>query len=238
MLAVVYDVHGNLPALDAVLADAAAAGADAFLLGGDYCALGAWPLEVLARLDALPNARWIRGNHERWLAADRSDMPANPVLTGALAHERAVLPAARIAALGALPETAAGDGVLFCHASPESDMAGFETEPRDGEAALLLGTAAPRVVVGHTHLQFRREIGGAEVVNPGSAGLPLDGDRRAAYALIAPDGGLELRRVDYDVELAMAALRELGEVWSRTMAGWLERARPAAGRAKRPPGHC
>ena len=225
MLAVLYDIHANLPALDAVLADAEAAGADRFMLGGDYCALGAWPQEVLARLDALEPARWIRGNHERWLAGEQHDLPPDPGLRAAIAYERDALPAARIAALGALPQSVAGDGVLFCHASPESDMAGFGTEPRDGEAALLPASIAPRVVVGHTHLQFRREVGGTEVVNPGSIGLPCDGDRRAAYALVAPDGELELRRVEYDVEVAMAALRDLDQVWARTMAGWLEHAR-------------
>jgi predicted phosphodiesterase len=226
MLAVLYDVHGNLPALEAVLADAQAAGADAHLLGGDYAALGAWPLEVLARLDGLHAALWIRGNHERWLAGEQGDMPPEPVLAAAVAHERAVLPEARIAALGALPGTIAREDVLFCHASPESDMGGFGPEPRQGEAALLLGTSAPRVVVGHTHLQFRRDIAGTEVVNPGSVGLPFDGDRRAAYALIAPDGELELRRVDYDVDVTLAALRDLDTVWGRTVAGWVERARP------------
>jgi diadenosine tetraphosphatase ApaH/serine/threonine PP2A family protein phosphatase len=105
-------------------------------------------------------------------------------------------------------------------------MGGFGPEPRPGEAALLLGTSAPRVVVGHTHLQFRRDIAGTEVVNPGSVGLPFDGDRRAAYALIAPDGELELRRVDYDVDVTLAALRDLDTVWGRTVAGWVERARP------------
>jgi predicted phosphodiesterase len=225
MLAVLYDIHGNLPALDAVLDDAEAAGAGAFLLGGDYCAFGAWPLEALGRLDALRDARWIRGNHERWLAGEQHDMPPEPALTGAVAHERAALPAARVAALGALPPTVADDGVLFCHASPGSDMGGFGPEPRDGEAALLLGSSASRVVVGHTHLQFRREIAGVEVVNPGSVGMPFDGDRRAAYALVAPGGELELRRLDYDVEVAVAALRDLDQPWARTTARWLERAR-------------
>jgi predicted phosphodiesterase len=226
MLAVLYDIHGNLPALEAVLADADAAGAEAYLLGGDYAALGAWPIEVLARLDGLHAAEWIRGNHERWLAGEQGDMPPEPALTAAVEHERAVLPAARIAALGALPGTIARRDVLFCHASPGSDMGGFGAEPQPGEAALLLGTSAPRVVVGHTHLQFRREIAGTELVNPGSVGLPFDGDRRAAYALIAPDGDLELRRVDYDVDVTLAALRGLDTLWGRTAARWIERARP------------
>ena len=68
MLAALYDIHGNLPALEAVLADADAAGADRFLLGGDYASLGAWPVETLERLRTLPSAGWLRGNWERWQA--------------------------------------------------------------------------------------------------------------------------------------------------------------------------
>ena len=66
MLGVLYDIHGNLPALEAVLADADELGVDSWLLGGDYGVPSPWPLETLERLDTLPNATWIRGNGERW----------------------------------------------------------------------------------------------------------------------------------------------------------------------------
>ena len=75
MLALLYDVHGNLPALDAVLADADAAGAERFLLGGDYAVFGAWPVETIARLRTL-DATWIRGNVDRWAAQpDEEEIP-------------------------------------------------------------------------------------------------------------------------------------------------------------------
>ena len=75
MLGVLYDIHGNLPALEQVLADADAVGVDRWLLGGDYGIPSPWPLETLERLDALPNATWIRGNGERWTREPPSDRP-------------------------------------------------------------------------------------------------------------------------------------------------------------------
>jgi diadenosine tetraphosphatase ApaH/serine/threonine PP2A family protein phosphatase len=114
--------------------------------------------------------------------------------------------------LAALPQMladvpyAGAAGVIFCHASPGSDMIGFTDQPAatDGAAADS-GLEANTTVCGHTHVQFRREVGVIEVINPGSAGFPFDGDPRAAYALVDPDGAFELRRVEYDVEAAVAA---------------------------------
>src|ERR687894_186122 len=74
VLAVLYDIHGNLPALEAVLADAHEQGARRFFLGGDYATFGAWPAQTVARLRELQDATWIRGNWERW-QADPSAIP-------------------------------------------------------------------------------------------------------------------------------------------------------------------
>ena len=81
----------------------------------------------------------------------------------------------------------------------------WSPEPAPNEAELLAGVTAKRVVFGHTHLQFARTTAeGLELVNPGSVGLPFDGDTRAGYALLDPEGGVELRRVAYDHERAAA----------------------------------
>jgi diadenosine tetraphosphatase ApaH/serine/threonine PP2A family protein phosphatase len=78
-------------------------------------------------------------------------------------------------------------------------MDSFYPEPQDTDAERLMGVEARRVVFGHTHLQFARPgPGGIELVNPGSVGIPLDGDHRAAYAVVHDGGEVELRRVDYD----------------------------------------
>jgi diadenosine tetraphosphatase ApaH/serine/threonine PP2A family protein phosphatase len=208
MLAVLYDIHANLPALDAVLADADAAGADHHFLGGDYATLGAWPVETLERLRALPRADWIRGNWERWLE-DMRQAPDISFVQRAGAWARSALEAGTIGELFALPTTATVDGTLFSHASPISDMRSFMPEPAEDEHELIHGATQRRLVFGHTHIQFRRQgDGGVDLVNPGSVGLPFDGDQRAAYALISDDGELELRRVRYDHEHVAAVLRE------------------------------
>jgi predicted phosphodiesterase len=225
VLAVLYDIHGNLPALEAVLADAHECGAGRFLLGGDYAAFGAWPAQTVARLEELQDATWIRGNWDRW-QIEPDSMPDNEVVQEAARAVLAELDQRTVARLGALPPTLSSDETLFCHASPSSDMDSFSTDEGSDDGKLLAGVVERRVVFGHTHLQFKRSSeGGIELVNPGSVGLPLDGDTRAAYALLHPDGAVELRRVVYDVEHAAGALRERAEPWAQAIAERLTRAR-------------
>jgi diadenosine tetraphosphatase ApaH/serine/threonine PP2A family protein phosphatase len=202
VLALLYDIHGNLPALEAVLDDCPA---DRFLLGGDHVGFGAWPRETADRLRQL-DAEWIRGNVDRWLV-DAPDAPE--AMTGVIERSRELAGAELCRELAALPETTSDGGVLYCHASPLSDMDSFLPEPQDRDAELLMGVEARRVVFGHTHLQFRREgPGGIDLLNPGSVGIPLDGDRRAAYAIVHDDDGIELRRVEYDWQGAAREVRE------------------------------
>src|SRR5918912_470372 len=161
MLAVLYDIHGSLPALEAVLTDAERAGADAYLLGGDYGAWGPHPLECVERLRALPHTTWIRGNGERWTREPPLDRPE--------VVER------------------------------------FPAEEDERDEWMLAGVRDTTVVFGHSHLQFRRAgPNGTLLVNPGSVGMPLDGDVRAAYALRGDDGVIEFRRVEYDIDRAAA----------------------------------
>lgn len=212
MLALIYDVHGNLPALEAVLADSPA---DRYLLGGDYAAFGGWPRETVERLQQLENAVWIRGNTERWLADD-SELPGDAPQRPALEAARAALGEAAVGWLSTLREGVTLAEGVFCHASPLNDMESFAVEQQDGEERLLGGAKGARVVFGHTHVQFTRtRADGIELVNPGSVGIPLDGDPRAAYALIG-NQGVELRRVAYDPEAAAARAGEVsGELFAR-----------------------
>src|SRR5438270_5359813 len=101
--ALLYDVHGNLPALNAVLDDARQAGATEFLLGGDYALFGAWPEETVAALRQLQPATWIRGNGERW-TADAAQAPDNDVVQGAIAACLSALGPELTAELARLPE--------------------------------------------------------------------------------------------------------------------------------------
>jgi len=220
MLALLYDVHGNLPALDAVLADARAAGAERWLLGGDFALFGGWPAACLERLEALEGAVWIRGNGERWTNAPAE---APPPVRPAARWCAQQLGAETVARLAALPAQAVLDGsTRACHGSPLSDAIGLLPEPAPGEAALLDGVRERRLIAGHTHLPLRRTTdAGLELVNPGSVGMPFDGDPRAAYALIAPDGEVALRRVAYDHGAAAAAIRDAlgedGELFARRL---------------------
>ena len=202
MLAVLYDIHGNVVALDEVLRDAEAAGADAYLLGGDFASWSPWPLETLERLRALPQATWIRGNGERWLReppADRPDVARELAETDSgLGTEEGWL-----YSLQAQVEL---DGVLYVHGSPLSDVESFPAQPGEDDERLLIGMRDEIVVFGHSHLQFKRPgPSGTTLINPGSAGMPLDGDVRAAYALRHDDGRFEFRRVEYDIERAAQA---------------------------------
>jgi putative phosphoesterase len=224
MEALLYDVHGNLPALEAVLADAAQAGAGAYVLGGDYALFGGWPAETVERLRRLPAASWIRGNGERWTNAPQ-EAPDDPVVQGAIAAARRALGETRVADLAALPATTGHDGTLICHGSPASDVDSFAPEPSDRDAELLRDISADRLVFGHTHLPFRRTVQGIELVNPGSVGMPFDGDPRAAYALVHDDGRVEHRRVAYDHALTAARIRSLGGDWTETVARRVEQAR-------------
>jgi diadenosine tetraphosphatase ApaH/serine/threonine PP2A family protein phosphatase len=224
VLALVYDVHGNLPALEAVIADAEAAGVEGWVLGGDYALFGGWPAETVERLRSLERASWIRGNGERW-TADPDAAPENPVVPGAIVAARAALGEATVDDLASLPFSLPLEGTLVCHGSPLSDVRSFD--PGDGgeDQELLDGTEARRVVFGHTHLPFaRRSSEGVELVNPGSVGMPFDGDPRAAYALLAGDGRIEHRRVEYDHRAAADRVRGIGEVWSEVVARRIERA--------------
>jgi diadenosine tetraphosphatase ApaH/serine/threonine PP2A family protein phosphatase len=226
-LAIIYDVHGNLPALEAVLDDARAADAQRFLLGGDYALFGPFQAESIAALRALEQATWIRGNVDRWAAIQ--DVPDDDVLLRAIADCRETLGARLADELGELPEQVVIDGTRYCHASPMSDMRSFLPEPGDDDEEMLASASEPRVVFGHTHLQFRRSgPGGVELLNPGSVGLPLDGDARSAYALAHDDGSIEHRRVDYDRDAAISALQErFGDVaWAERSVRRLQTSRP------------
>jgi diadenosine tetraphosphatase ApaH/serine/threonine PP2A family protein phosphatase len=207
VLVLLYDIHGSLPALDAVLADVESAGADAYLLGGDYGAWGPHPRECVERLRALPRTTWIRGNGERWTREPPLDRP-EVVET---LRERESGYGTDEGWLYSLQAQVELDGVLYCHGSPLSDVESFPPEPGPDDERMLDGVRDKTVVFGHSHLQFRRPgPNGTTLINPGSVGMPLDGDVRAAYAVRRGDGDFQLRRVEYDVERAAAAYEALG----------------------------
>jgi diadenosine tetraphosphatase ApaH/serine/threonine PP2A family protein phosphatase len=218
--ALLYDIHGNLGALEAVLADARSAGAERFVLGGDYALFGPQPLETVTALRELADATWIRGNGERW-TAHPSEAPDFEVVQGAIVACNDALGAHVVAELAGLPETVVLDAVRYCHGSPVSDVRSFMPEPGDEDEEMLGGIGERRLVFGHTHLPFRRGgPNGIELINPGSVGMPFDRDPRAAYALLYEERGVEHRRVAYDHQAAAEAVKErFGATgWTETVA--------------------
>jgi diadenosine tetraphosphatase ApaH/serine/threonine PP2A family protein phosphatase len=221
VLGLLYDIHGNVPALDAVLAEADQEGVDRWLLGGDYGTPSPWPLETLERLRALDQATWIRGNGERWLREPPLDRPevmeVYELFTGGLPEEE-------IDWLYGLPPQAELDGVLYVHGSPLSDVESFAPQPQEGEERMLADVADRLIVFGHSHQQFRRPgPDGTDLLNPGSVGMPLDGDRRAAWSVRAEGGEFGFRRTEYDVERAAAAYRAMGGDFGEMASKRIER---------------
>jgi len=211
-IAVLYDIHGNLVALETVLAEAEQVGATSYLLGGDYATFGPWPRETVERLDELPAVARIRGNVDRWLR-EEPEVPdsARPLVTTAVAVAQELLGPALVAELHGLPERAELDGILVCHGSPLSDIESFAPEAQADEKRLLAGEAQRTILFGHSHVQFRRAgPNGTSLVNPGSVGAPLDGDPRAAWAILQ-GGEIAFRRTAYDTERAAAQMRSFGD---------------------------
>jgi predicted phosphodiesterase len=219
VLGVLYDIHGNIPALERVLEEAGRLGVDRWLLGGDYGTPSPWPDETLARLKELSNATWIRGNGERWLREPPLDRPE---VMESYALFAGSYPEELVEWLYSLPTQAELDGNLYVHGSPLSDVESFAPEPKEGEEKMLAGVRDRTVVFGHSHQQFRRPgPNGTDLVNPGSVGMPLDGDVRSAWATW--DGDFELRRTEYDVARAVAAYRALPGEFGKFAARRIEK---------------
>lgn len=225
MIALLYDIHGNLPALEAVLTDARELDPDEWIIGGDLAVFGAWPAETIGVLRELEHSHWLRGNVERWCAnPDDAPEPMN----AAMPEYRAILGDATVVDLANLPESIPLREDTRCwHGSPVSDVRSFLREPGPDEEELLEGVGERRLIFGHTHVPFKRtSASGIELVNPGSVGIPLDGDHRAAYALLHDDDTIEHRRVAYDHKASAAALRERyeGAEWAQIVARRIETA--------------
>ncbi|WP_163509488.1 metallophosphoesterase family protein [Fodinicola acaciae] len=207
-VAVLADIHGNLPALDAVLADVQAVGVDRIVLNGDLLT-GPMPMQTLERLRGLGDqAVWIRGNADRELVAaydgEPNDLP-----------EVAVAPTEYCAAhlsrkhrdfLDGLPQSATlevtGLGkVLFCHATGRSDTEIVLVDsPLERFREAFAGSDEPTVVLGHTHMPFDRLADRRRFVNPGSVGMPYAATPAAYWGLLGPD--VVLRRTAYDPKAA------------------------------------
>jgi putative phosphoesterase len=188
-VAALYDIHGNLAALEAVLAEVPEEAS--IVVGGDICAGGEQPSGVLTRLRALGDrVVWVRGNADRELHPEEEGLAPPEFLKQA----RSQLSDEEIEFLHELPETQVVGDVLYCHASPRNDLDIFtERTPEERIAFLFDGLDVPTVVCGHSHSQFERTVEGVRVINAGSVGMPYE-DEPGAYWLL----DLEHRRTPYE----------------------------------------
>ena len=211
-VAVLNDIHGNLPALDAVLAEVNEASVDAIVVGGDL-AWGPLPRETLERLMALEGrARFVMGNADRDVVeAFDGGTPEHEAVSAYCAAQISRMQRDFLADLPP-PVVLDVDGLgatLFCHGSPRSDTERITTATPDARLRRILeGTTESLVVCGHTHRQFDRRIDAWRVVNAGAVGLPYEGRAAAFWALLGPE--VELRRTDYDIGEALLAFRAGG----------------------------
>jgi predicted phosphodiesterase len=205
-----YDIHGNIDALEAVLSDPRATGADVVLVGGDVVP-GPFARATLDRLAEL-ETRWVRGNGEREVAEavdGPEPSPDDPArFTAKLTMDEIGAETAR--PLGDLPLTVEIDGVLYCHATPRADdeMVTRISSP-SRYAEILEGVDARVVVAGHTHQQHDVAVGLIRFLNAGSVGMPYEGDGAARWLWVA-DGEPALRSTEYD---ALAAGRRMLGAW-------------------------
>jgi predicted phosphodiesterase len=230
-VAALYDIHGNLPALEAVLAEV---DADAAILVGGDVASGPFPLETLEHLRAFgPRVHFVRGNADRVLDFVGANDGEVWVQSRRWVADR--LGEERLAFLARLPldVTLDVDGlgpIRFCHGSPGSDEQAITRMTSDERLRGLIAAVEERTVVcGHTHIQFDRVVDGTRVLNGGSVGAPYE-DRRGAYWLeLGPD--VSFRRTEYDVEAAAAAISATGYPNAPQSSGYILDADP--GRADR-----
>ncbi len=212
-VAALYDIHGNLPALEAVLHDVQRAGVDHIVVGGDVVP-GPMPRETV---DALLNleapAQFIVGNGENEVLAMLAGIDTGRVpeqFSETIRWVGQALTAEHAQLLGDWPQTVQlaipglGD-VLFCHATPRDDNEVFtRLTPEERLLPVFEPVDAAMVVCGHTHMQFDRQIGRHRVVNAGSIGSPW-GEPGAYWLLLGPD--VELRHTPYDLAAAAARIR-------------------------------
>jgi predicted phosphodiesterase len=212
-VALLADVHGNAPALEAVLAEVERERPDRIVFLGDLT-WGSFPAETLALVRPLgERAVFIRGNADRMLVAsydDRGGDSSERVRWMVEQHTRedrdflaGFVDAASLVVDGL-------GAVRFCHGSPRSDEELVtEATPDDRMAELLAGVEEDVLVTAHTHVQHDRRVMGKRAVNPGSVGLPYEGKPGAYWAVLGPD--VEFRRTPYDLEEHIARMRAKGE---------------------------
>lgn len=215
-VAAIYDIHANLPALEAVLAEVREAGVDQIVVGGDVLP-GPMPRETLTLLQQVEAPiQFLYGNGEvAVLEQMAGKKPAGipEQYAPAIRWTGAQLDSEHERMLASWPKTVRFDvhglgDVLFCHATPRNENEIFTRLTDESRLVPIFENIGAAVVVcGHTHMQFDRTIGGVRVVNAGSVGMPF-GQPGAHWVLLGPD--IRFRRTAYDLSAAANRIRETG----------------------------
>ena len=202
-IAALSDIHGNLPALEAVLREVDRERPDLIVFGGDV-ASGPMPAETIELLRKIEKARFVRGNADRGVVSE-FDHESVSAMPGPFADWCASqLNREQRDFLASFEDNFEIDGILFCHASPRNDTDVFTAETADERVRFLMqGVSSRMVVCGHTHMQFDRRLDGLRIVNPGSVGMPY-GEPGAYWAMLGAE--VEMRRTEYDREAAAARM--------------------------------
>jgi putative phosphoesterase len=232
-IAVLSDVHGNLLALDACLADLESqGGAEAIAVAGDLCLDGPKPKKVLQRLEEI-GAACIQGNTDRYLCDETSDAGLTPAEAAQVAWTRRELGERWLSWLRELPFALRigedDNQLLIVHANPKDEVEHLWPDADDAALTHLIGDErATAIAFGHLHLPYVRLWRGRLLVNVASAGLPKDGDPRACYAIFTErDGGWQVkhRRVPFDVKRVATQLSDCGIPDSAELIATLRRHR-------------
>jgi len=209
-IAALYDIHGNAPALEAVLSEIK--DVDIVLIGGDVV-WGPWPRETLALLECLRNASFILGNTDRDVF---TRAPKGKLINDWCADR---LTSDQLEFLRSWPATVSLDDVLFCHGSPRSDTDRITiATPAERVLEWCDGVKEKTIVCGHTHAQFDRRLDGRMIVNPGSVGNPF-GDPGAYWATF--DSKYQLRFTPYDTRTVARRMLDSGFPRAERMASEL-----------------
>lgn len=211
-LALLSDVHGNLPALEAVLDDLADDdGVDAVVCAGDVVGYGPWPAACVERVRETCSVV-VQGNHDRTVETP-AEYSHNEMAMRGLEYAKAELDAEQREWLAELPpRTTVGRGrIRLAHSHPDPEQLGRYVLPRAFPELRPYLDEYDGIVIGHTHVQHRAHVDGKLILNPGSVGQPRDEDPRAAYAVLdVEDASVDLRRVEYDVDRVIERVDDVG----------------------------
>jgi predicted phosphodiesterase len=203
MLAILSDIHGNLSALEAVIADAKKNGCNEFISLGDVAGYYSQPGECINILKEL-GAKNILGNHDSYITLNQN-CPRSKFVTEIINFQKSILTDNQVRWLKESKKSHAEKGALFLHGGPNNHTDEYLYTIRED----IIPEGYRWLFSGHTHVQSYTDFGQRGYCNPGSVGQPRDGDPRSAYAILS-QSKIYLKRVEYDIDKTAEAMKKAG----------------------------